>query len=102
MIIYDLPYPFGTWWYWLGESYFGLRNYLAAAAAFENSLSKGVPASKKQTVQLMLALSRWKAGDANRAYADFRDLLRQEPHPEYENLIHGYLAELELNNSLQK
>lgn len=87
----------GKWWYWLGESYFARDDYISAISAFENALLKGVSATKYETAELMLAMSRWRAGYLERAYTDFRQLLKDEPDQVYETLIHEYLAQIELS-----
>jgi len=87
----------GKWWYWLGESYFAQGDYISAISAFENALLKGVSSTKYATSELMLAVSRWRAGYLEEAYVDFRQLLKDEPTPVYETLIHEYLAQIELS-----
>lgn len=84
-------------WYWLGESYYALKDYPAAASAFELTLLKAPLSTKSQMAQFMLGLCYLKAGEAAKARHQFELVLKAPLNAEYVNLAKSYLAELRKN-----
>ena len=81
-------------WYWLGESYYALRDYKSAVGAFEMVTLMAPLSPKSQMAQLMLGLSYWKAGDTVNAKQQFDFILKTPLNSGYQNLAKAYLVEL--------
>lgn len=80
--------------YWMGESYFGLKNYEAAAAHFERVINNYVVSPKSDDALLMLALTYMKLGDLDKAILSLSRLLMLYPDSEYASKAQRYLARL--------
>ncbi|MFQ5649390.1 MAG: tol-pal system YbgF family protein [bacterium] len=84
--------------YWLGECYFNLEDFGAAAVSFEKAAALSPPDNKFKTqmMQLMLGLSYWKAGRTIDARLEFQKLLQTAPDSELDALTREYLGQLNL------
>jgi len=79
--------------YWIGESYFGKRDYQNAVAAFEQVLA--YPNSPKlDDALLMLGKSYLNSGDAENAKRYFSQLVQEFPESEYVEKAESYLGNL--------
>ncbi len=79
--------------YWIGECYYGLRDYANAVRAFERVLEK--PTSpKSDDAQLKLGLSYLKMGQRANAGAELRKLIDRYPNSEYVPRSKKYLNTL--------
>lgn len=87
----------GSWWYWLGESYYSLGDFVGAVAAFEKAGMLNMHTAKAEMTCLMLGLSRWKAGNPGAARTDLEKLLAENPTGEFVGLTRDYLDDMRLN-----
>jgi tol-pal system protein YbgF len=79
--------------YWIGESYYGLRNYAQAIAEFEKVFQ--YPNSNKADAALLkLGLTYLRLGDKNSARTQFDLLISNHPKSEYINRARDYIAKL--------
>lgn len=79
--------------YWIGESYYGLRNYAQAIAEFEKVFQ--YPNSNKADAALLkLGLTYLRLGDKNSARTQFDLLISNHPKSEYVNRAREYVAKL--------
>ena len=79
--------------YWIGESYYALRNFRQAIVEFEKVFT--FPQSNKDPdAQLKLGLCHWNLGDTARAKEEFNRLLVNFPDSEYSSRAQSYLAQL--------
>lgn len=79
--------------YWIGECYYGLRDFNQAIVEFERVFS--FPNSNKaDDAQLKLGLCYLKLGDRQQARAEFERLLSNYPDSEYVSLAERYLARM--------
>lgn len=67
--------------YWLGESYFGLKQYEKAVSYFKKVLS--AKSSKQDDAQAMLGESLIRSGQVQEAKAAFQTLIQNYPGSEY-------------------
>jgi tol-pal system protein YbgF len=80
--------------YWIGESYYGLRNYNQAISEFEKVFL--FPSSNKvDDAQLKLGLCYMRLGDKAQARAEFDRLLANYPNSEYKAAAQKYLGQLQ-------
>ncbi|MGQ9853510.1 MAG: tetratricopeptide repeat protein [Candidatus Oleimicrobiaceae bacterium] len=79
--------------YWIGESYFGLGNYVAARDAFDKVFSYDF-SYKKDDAALMMGRCYMKLGDNERARSSLEALLRDYPDSEYAPKAEAYLRRL--------
>lgn len=68
--------------YWLGESYFGLRQYTDAIKYFIKVLDSGFP-EKKDDAQIMIAESQIRSGKIPDAKVSYQKLIEKFPESEY-------------------
>jgi len=68
--------------YWIGESYYALKNYQNAKNAFESVLSYQ-KTYKREPALLMLGLSYLRLGDKEQAKEQFSTLVRNYPNSTY-------------------
>jgi tol-pal system protein YbgF len=68
--------------YWIGESYFGLRDYIQAAEAFQ-AVFNYATSYKKDDATLMLGRCYYNLHDMSRARSYFQGLLSEYPDSEY-------------------
>lgn len=79
--------------YWIGESYYGLRNYNQAITEFEKVFL--FPSSNKvDDSQLKLGLCYFRLGDKDQARAEFDRLIANYPTSEYKATAQKYLTQL--------
>ena len=79
--------------YWIGESYYGLRNYNQAITEFEKVFL--FPSSNKvDDSQLKLGLCYFRLGDKEQARAEFDRLIANYPTSEYKATAQKYLTQL--------
>ena len=83
----------GNFIYWIGESYFGLRNYASALEAFKN-VAKYKSSPKLDDSLLMSGLCYLKLGDGGKAKQKFQELLQKYPKSEYRGKARRYLQSL--------
>lgn len=79
--------------YWIGESYFGLGDYVAARDAFDKVFSYDF-SYKKDDAALMMGRCYMKLGDNERARSSLEALLRDYPDSEYAPKAEAYLRRL--------
>ncbi|MFQ6616716.1 MAG: tol-pal system YbgF family protein [Fidelibacterota bacterium] len=79
--------------YWLGESYYSLRNYKRAIAEFKKVL-RFTDDDKWDDAQLKLGLCYKSIGNAERAREEFQKLLDHFPSSEYTEKARRYLQQL--------
>jgi tol-pal system protein YbgF len=79
--------------YWIGECYYGLREYANAVTSF-NKVFSFANTSKSDDAQLKIALSYLKMGQQVTAQAEFQKLLDRYPTSEYVPRVKKYLEEM--------
>lgn len=79
--------------YWIGECYYGLRDYANAVRAFGRVLEKST-SPKSDDAQLKLGLSYLKMGQRAKAKAELQNLIDRYPNSEYVSRAEKYLATL--------
>ena len=79
--------------YWIGESYYGLRNYNQAIAEFEKVFSFA-NSNKIDDAQLKLGVCYLRLGDKAQARNEFDRLLSAYPSSEYKPVAQRYIARL--------
>ncbi|HDL19177.1 MAG TPA: tetratricopeptide repeat protein [Bacteroidetes bacterium] len=80
--------------YWTGESYYALKNYAAAIAAFSEVENYEISAKKDDSL-LMSGICYTKLGDYKKANAMFQKLIRHYPQSEYVDKTKMYLSLLD-------
>jgi len=88
----------GNCQYWIGESYFGLRQYQEAAQAFEKVLSYG-KSPKQDDALLMAALAYLRLGNKQMARAKLEQLLSEFPRSEYTRKARRLLNRLRMSST---
>ncbi len=76
--------------YWIGECYFGMKNYNAAIQSFQNIFSYN-QSSKYDDSLLMIARCLFSSGDNNTARQYLEQLLQDYPDSEYKVVAESYL-----------
>ena len=84
----------GNFIYWIGESYFGMKNYSAAIEAFNNVI-KHKTSPKNDDALLMAGIGYVKLGDGTKAKQKFEELLSKFPESEYSGKAKSYLQTLQ-------
>ena len=79
--------------YWLGESYYALKNYKRAILEFEKVFQFGVQ-DKWDDAQLKLGICFQKIGNFDKARAEFQKLVDHYPGSEYYQRAQQYLRQL--------
>ena len=69
--------------YWMGESYYGLKQYGEAVLCFKKVLHEKGIQEKKPDAQIMIAESFIRSGETNAAKDAFRKLISDYPKCEY-------------------
>jgi TolA-binding protein len=89
----NFPYHqlFGNFVYWIGESYFGLKNYKLAIQSFEEVQKYG-NSLKKDDAMLMIGVCYYRIGDFSKANRIFQNIIKEFPDSEYKNKSREYLA----------
>ena len=85
----------GNFIYWIGESYYGMKNYSAAIEAFKN-VTKHKTSHKYDDALLMAGISYLKLGDGTQAKLQFEELLDKFPNSEYSGKARRYLQSLQV------
>ncbi|NOY78948.1 MAG: tol-pal system protein YbgF [Calditrichaeota bacterium] len=80
--------------YWIGESYYALKNYQKAKSAFESVLSYQ-KTYKREPALLMLGLSYLRLGDKEQAKEQLSTLVRKYPHSVYAKKAKRLLKRIE-------
>ena len=80
--------------YWIGESYYALKNYQKALDAF-NSVLSYQKTFKKEPALLMLGLSYLRLGDKKQAKEQFSTLIQKYPNSVYAKKAKRLLSRLE-------
>ncbi len=80
--------------YWIGESYYALKDYAKAKTAFQSVLGYA-KTYKKEPALLMLGLSYLRMGDRQKAAEEFRTLSKLSPNSHYGKIARRYLSKLE-------
>jgi len=80
--------------YWIGESYYGLRNHQQAIVAFEKVFSFA-KSNKDDAAQLKLGLCYMRLKDKERARGEFQKLIDNYPTSEYVSIAKRFLAKLD-------
>ncbi len=83
--------------YWIGESYYALKDYAKAKTAFEAVLGYS-KSYKKEPALLMLGLSYLRLGDRQKAVEKFRTLSEMNSNSHYTKIARRYLRKLEREN----
>ncbi len=83
--------------YWIGESYYALKDYAKAKTAFQSVLGYS-KTYKKEPALLMLGLSYLRLGDRQKAVEKFRTLSEMDPNSHYAKIARRYLKKLEREN----
>jgi len=84
----------GNCHYWIGESYYALKNYQKATDAFQSVLSYQ-KTYKKEPALLMLGLSYLKMGNKKQAKAELSILIRNYPNSTYAKKAKRLLNKIE-------
>lgn len=79
--------------YWIGESYYGLRNYTQAIAEFEK-VFRYPNTNKGDAALLKLGLCYMRLNDKNAARSQFELLLANYPQSQYVSLARRYMDNL--------
>lgn len=79
--------------YWIGESYYGLRNFSQAMIEFEK-ISIFAGSEKHDDAQLKIALCYLQQGDRQQAKSELEQLLATYPTSEYVDKAKQYLSKL--------
>ena len=80
--------------YWIGESYFGMKNYSEAAKSF-NQVAGYSGSSKLDDALIMAGSSYLKSGDFENAKSKFEQLIGQFPGSEYIGRANRYLQSIQ-------
>ena len=86
-----------SWWYWLGESYFGKGNFDVAMSAFEKAESLTLNAQTSELIHLMVGICHFRLGDRAKAIAGFQQLLASDVEANLRSVTADYLAAVVLN-----
>ncbi len=79
----------GNFQYWIGESYYGLKQYQQAISAFERVFN--YPAENKHDdAQIMIALSYLRLGQREKANSEFASFLETYTNSEYIPIARRY------------
>jgi len=79
--------------YWIGESYYGLRNYSQAIAEFEK-VFRFPDSNKADAALLKLGITYLRLNDKNSARTQFQLLMENHPKSEYVDRARQYIAKL--------
>lgn len=79
--------------YWIGECYYGLKNYTQAIAEFEK-VFRYPDTNKADAALLKLGLTYMKLNDVNSARTQFELLIANHPKSEYVERARRYLSKL--------
>lgn len=83
----------GNCHYWIGESYYGMKQYRGAISHFEKVLTYS-RSTKIDDAQIMVANSYLRMGDKARAKQEYQKLLDRYPASPYAKIARGRLAKL--------
>jgi len=79
--------------YWIGECYYGMKNYKEAVAHFEQ-VANYTQSTKKDDAQIMTANCYRRMGDHERAKAEYQKLIDQFPASPYVDNAKADLAKM--------
>ncbi|HPG38487.1 MAG TPA: tetratricopeptide repeat protein [bacterium] len=79
--------------YWIGESYFGLKQYQQAIIEFQKVFAYN-QTDKHDDAQLMVAISYVKSGQNDKARSEFQKFTGNYPNSEYMRVAQRYLSKL--------
>jgi TolA-binding protein len=79
--------------YWIGECYFGLKQYSQAALEFQKVFAFQQK-DKYDDAQLMIGLAYYRAGDLDKAKYEFEVFLSNYAGSEYANIAERYIARI--------
>ncbi len=83
--------------YWIGESYYALKDYAKAKTAFQSVLGY-TKTYKKEPSLVMLRLNYLHRGDRQKAVEEFLTLSKLNPNSHYAKIARRYLRKLEREN----
>lgn len=69
-------------YYWLGESYFGMKDYKTAMSNFEKVFGYKI-SEKKDDAAIMIANSYWEMGNKKEAITEYKNFLEKFPASPY-------------------
>ncbi len=69
-------------YYWLGESYFGMKDYKTAISNFEKVFVYKI-SEKKDDAAIMIANSYWEMGNKKEAINEYKNFLEKFPASQY-------------------
>ncbi len=79
--------------YWVGESYFGLKQYQQAILEFQKVFAYN-QTDKHDDAQLMIALAYIKSGQTDKARSELQKFTGNYPNSEYMRVAQRYLSKL--------
>ncbi|MCA9743409.1 MAG: tetratricopeptide repeat protein [Deferribacteres bacterium] len=79
--------------YWIGESYFGMRNYVQALVEFEK-VFRYTNSNKADAAKLKMGITYLRLNDKAAAKNEFEGLISNYPKSEYIGRAQNYLANL--------
>ena len=91
-----------TCWYWLGECHYNRGEFYAGIESFELAAVRAPADSPKSEVaQIMLALSRWRLGEDDRAKDRLEKILANISNSDFGPIVHEYLIELSTSGRVE-
>ena len=79
-------------YYWLGESYFGMKDYKTAISNFEKVFVYKI-SEKKDDAAIMIANSYWAMGNKKEAVKEYKKFLEKYPASPYVKRAQGRIGE---------
>jgi TolA-binding protein len=79
--------------YWIGECYYGLRQYQKAIIEFQKVFAYSAT-DKHDDAQLMIGLSYFRLGQRDQAQSEFQTFLNNFADSEYSSIARRYVQDI--------